>query len=328
MRKIFGTPELNKTAALALAASVLCAAPAAFAQSPAAPQALGAQFLTLGASSAYAFRDSSSGSALAQITRAQDGGAPAPAAAPASAVFARLDLTSPARAPALIRASYTPEFSNGPLAPIAPLAAPAAPARPFVHTGPDPSVFGSVAMRVSQTAFDGRWRRAVSAPQPVDARWREAVRAISLLPPRERVQAANAWVNHAVAFESDDLNYGVSDYWASARETMARGRGDCEDYAIAKMELLREAGVPSGDLYLLIARDLVRRADHALLLVRLDDGYWVLDSGTDRMLPAEQVADYRPIVTFSSAGEWMHGFHRTPGVTLASLVRVTPAFGR
>jgi len=307
MRKISHPARLISKLAAAASVLALGAAPAAHAQSAPTAQAIAAQFLTLGASAAYAFHDSSTGSALAQITRAQNGLAPAAAPPPA------------AMRPALIRASYVrPPASLG-----------FESLRSAPPAGPDPSVFGSTALRVSQTGLDWRWRRVADAQAPTDARWREAVARLSALPERERVQAANAWVNHAVAFESDIRNYGVSDYWASARETLARGRGDCEDYALAKMELLRAAGVPSRDLYLLVAHDLVRRADHALLLVRMDDAYWVLDSGGDQVMPAASVSDYRPVVTFSSAGEWMHGFGRVrSGITLASMVRVTPASGR
>jgi predicted transglutaminase-like cysteine proteinase len=192
-----------------------------------------------------------------------------------------------------------------------------------------PNVFGTVALRVSHTAMDARWTHAIHAAAPAENRWREAVGAASALPDHARLALANAWVNHAVTFESDIANYGVTDYWASARETIGRGRGDCEDFAIAKMEFLREAGVPARDLYLVIARDLVRRADHALLIVRLDDGYWVLDSGADEVLPAQAVADYRPLVTYSGAGqEWIHGYRRAPKIVLASAARLTPSYGR
>jgi len=313
MRKTSSSPDLLARLASAASALALCAAPAAHAQTAPSAQAIAAQFLTLGVSAAYAFHDSSTGSALAQITRVQNGLRAAPSAAPAPAVPA-----SGAVRPMLLEASYVR----------APAEARSEGFHAPVPVGPDPSVFGSIALPVSETGLDWRWRRVANAAPPTDARWREAVSTLSALPLRARVQAANAWINHAVAFQSDIQNYGVSDYWASARETLARGRGDCEDYAIAKMELLRAAGVPSRDLYLLIAHDLVRRADHALLLVRMDDGYWVLDSGVDEVMPAERVADYRPVVTFSSAGEWMHGFQRTPGITLARMVTVTPAFGR
>ena len=64
------------------------------------------------------------------------------------------------------------------------------------------------------------------------------------------------------------------------------------------------------DLYLVIAKDLVRRADHALLVVRAEGRMLVLDNGTDTILDAEDASDYRPVLTFSATGAWTHGYRR------------------
>jgi predicted transglutaminase-like cysteine proteinase len=113
--------------------------------------------------------------------------------------------------------------------------------------------------------------------------------------------------------------YGMRDHWATAAESLRRGQGDCEDYAIAKMEILRAAGVPARDLNLVIVRDLVRRQDHAVLAVRTDDGFVILDSSTDRVMFAADVRDYRPIMTFNSQGAWIHGYAQPePKIELAS----------
>lgn len=313
-------------AGLALAPALLLA-PCALAQTAPAAASQASQYLTLGTSGAFAFQDSSSGSALAQITRAQNGGAAgftAPAAPEPAAATPAPASGLPVQVAVVTRASYSWTYDGARLEPaIARVPFDLAP-RP----GADPSIFGSVALRVGRTALDARWLRAAYAAPPADSRWREAVRAASALPGPARLQLANTWVNHRIAFESDIENYGVSDYWASARESLARGRGDCEDYAIAKLELLRAAGVPAADLYLVVAKDLVRRVDHAVLVVRMSDGYWVLDNGTDEVLPADGVQDYRPVVTFSAGKTWLHGFRRTPDLMLASATRLAPASAR
>ena len=50
------------------------------------------------------------------------------------------------------------------------------------------------------------------------------------------------------------------DYWASPLETLDKGRGDCEDYAIAKYFSLLAAGVPVARLRLVYVRAHDRRA--------------------------------------------------------------------
>ncbi len=60
--------------------------------------------------------------------------------------------------------------------------------------------------------------------------------------------------------------------------TLATGRGDCEDYAIAKYEALREAGAAAHDVRLVIVRDLLANAEHALVAARLEGQWIVLDN--------------------------------------------------
>jgi predicted transglutaminase-like cysteine proteinase len=61
-------------------------------------------------------------------------------------------------------------------------------------------------------------------------------------------------------------------------------------------------------MYLTIARDLARNADHALLIVKQDGRYWVLDNSTNQLLDARESNDYRPILSYSSSGKWLHGY--------------------
>jgi predicted transglutaminase-like cysteine proteinase len=304
-------PPFVSRQACAAAAFAVTAAPLlpSNVQAQTAPAGAAAEYVQFGASAAPAFQDQPGGSALARIVQAQ-GGTLAPLAAPSLAGNAPTSLTR--------LANYAPgQAPRGPAA-----------ARARAAVGRSPDVFGAVALPVSHTAMDSRWAHVAHAAAPTDARWRRMAATAAALPEHRRLSLVNTWINDAITFESDLQNYGVSDYWASARESLARGRGDCEDYAIAKLQLLRAAGVPADALYLVVARDLVRRADHALLLVRLDDGFWVLDSATDDVLPAEAVADYRPIVTFSAGREWMHGYRRLPRLELASAAPPSPAVGR
>lgn len=120
--------------------------------------------------------------------------------------------------------------------------------------------------------------------------------------------AVNAWANARIRFVEDKVLYGKADYWANASTTLKRGAGDCEDIAIAKMQVLAALGLARDDMSLIIARDLVRKADHALLVVRMDGKNWVLDNSTNQLLDARSSYDYRPIMSFSSSGKWLHGY--------------------
>lgn len=250
-------------------------------------------------------------SALAQIEAQQAG---RPAAAPAAA-NANTDTDTQNDAPPVVtRASFTT---------LVPQVTP--PSRPRAYApalqdsvGAAPNLFGSVALVVSRTPEDGQWRRIADSRLPSsEGPWTPILERARGLPLMQQLQVVNAGVNRAITFTSDIQQYGVGDYWATARESLTNGRGDCEDYAIAKLQLLQALGVPADDLYLVLARDLDRQADHAVLAVRAEGRFWVLDSASG-VMSAESVRDYRPIMTFSANHTWLHGFRRAPEVMVAS----------
>ncbi len=181
-----------------------------------------------------------------------------------------------------------------------------------------PDVFGTVALSVSNTPLDARWHRVEHARVTGSyATWARSLRGFDA---SERADLVNRFVNNRVTFVDDSRQFGRPDVWLTASETLRRGRGDCEDYAIAKMQLLREAGISERDMYLVIAKDLVRRSDHAILVVRAGQRMLMLDNGSDELLDSESVADYRPVLTFAAGKAWTHGYRRSvaPAVTFAS----------
>jgi predicted transglutaminase-like cysteine proteinase len=91
---------------------------------------------------------------------------------------------------------------------------------------------------------------------------------------------------------------------------MARRSGDCEDYAIVKMQLLRNAGVGPTDMFMVIGNDNSLGSVHAMLLVREAGRMWVLDSLSDRILPSEDYGEFRPMLSFGSTGTWVYGYLR------------------
>jgi predicted transglutaminase-like cysteine proteinase len=169
-----------------------------------------------------------------------------------------------------------------------------------------PDVFGSVALRVDHTPLDARWKRVEhSGVTGSAARFAETKHGKDSV---EKLEAVNWYVNKRVRFVDDSVQFGRADVWSAANDTLNRGKGDCEDFAIAKLAMLRRAGFADRDLYLVVLKDLVRRADHAVLVARAGGHMYVLDNGTDRLLDSESVSDYRPILTFAYNGTWTHGY--------------------
>jgi predicted transglutaminase-like cysteine proteinase len=181
-----------------------------------------------------------------------------------------------------------------------------------------PNLFGTVAMPVGRTPEDAKWIRARAQVLGADGPWAGTLRQARAAGDLRRLAIVNAWVNHRIAYATPESQYGLVDYWATGRESLTSGRGNCTAYAIAKIELLRAAGVPAQDIYLVLVKDLVRRADHAVVAVRIDGRFVILDSGSDAVLSPDAVHDYRPILTYGYGHTWIHGYRAAPTLTLAS----------
>ena len=187
-----------------------------------------------------------------------------------------------------------------------------------------PDIFNSVALSIANSPLNARWSRVAGAGASGSAgAFAASLRGHGAI---AKLEAVNAYVNARVRFVDDSVQFSVGDRWMAPSETFGRGRGDCEDYAIAKRAMLRVAGVADKDLYLVVLKDLSRRADHAVLVVRAAGRFLVLDNGTDRIVDSATVRDYRPILTFTGGRTFTHGYRRdvAPTVTYASADVVAP----
>jgi predicted transglutaminase-like cysteine proteinase len=128
---------------------------------------------------------------------------------------------------------------------------------------------------------------------------------------RARLGEVNRAVNLSIRATSDRSQYGVDDFWSAPLATIEKGAGDCEDYAILKYLALREAGISPDDLRLLIVSYPRRRTIHAILAVRLDGEWLLLDNLTMVMVNSLEATQYQPLIaldyhaiTTFAAGSW------------------------
>jgi predicted transglutaminase-like cysteine proteinase len=119
---------------------------------------------------------------------------------------------------------------------------------------------------------------------------------------REKLDAVNRMINSAIVYTSDLAQHGVADLWSAPLETLASGRGDCEDYAIAKYVLLRESGVAAQDLRLLLVRDRSISQDHAVLAVREADRWLILDNRWAALTDSSEARHLTPLFAIDHKG--------------------------
>lgn len=180
------------------------------------------------------------------------------------------------------------------------------------------SELGTRAIPVKRTRFDDRWNHVRQAP-PASLMQAQLLRAgvTRGLAEGEVLQRVNQWVNRQIAYVNDDRNYRQSDYWATAEQTLTRGSGDCEDFAILKMHMLRAAGIDPDRVKLVLLRDLAANADHAFLLVQSQAGKVVLDNMTDRVYSGNDGSSVRPVLSFSGNQRWIHAYRGVQPTPLA-----------
>lgn len=180
-------------------------------------------------------------------------------------------------------------------------------AQPFYAAAPRKDlVLGSRMVPIARTIFDAQWQRVGANRANLSA---TLVRVGGKDGQRsELVASVNRWVNREITHAEDIDLFGKSDYWADAATTLRLGKGDCEDFALLKMELLASAGVSRDDMVLTLARDLIRRRDHAVLLVKDGDGWLMLDNVGSAPLDASQSHGYRPVMSLGAKQSWLHGY--------------------
>jgi predicted transglutaminase-like cysteine proteinase len=126
-----------------------------------------------------------------------------------------------------------------------------------------------------------------------------------------QIQAINQFFNHRILFRDDIEVWGQIDYWSSPLETLDKGQGDCEDYAIAKYFSLLAVGMPVSKLRLVYVRAEIGGPQgavqaHMVLAYYAAPGAepMILDNLISELRPASRRPDLVPVFSFNSEGLW------------------------
>lgn len=144
--------------------------------------------------------------------------------------------------------------------------------------------------------------------QRIDA-WQQLLATQKQLGEAEKLQVVNQFFNRQLRYAEDiDLWHEV-DYWATPIQSLIKGAGDCEDYAIAKYFSLRRLGIPAEKLRITYVKALRQNRAHMVLTYYSspDAMPLVLDSLMDPIKPASQRPDLLPVYAFNGEGLWLTG---------------------
>lgn len=148
-------------------------------------------------------------------------------------------------------------------------------------------------------------------------------RAGALPQERQRLTVVNNFFNQRIAFRDDTEVWGVIDYWATPLELLDKGRGDCEDYAIAKYMSLLAAGVPQPRLRMVYVRAQFQGRSQAHMVLAYypdpESEPLILDNINPEIRAASQRADLTPVFSFNGEGLWTGVGGTTAGNPLVRL---------
>jgi predicted transglutaminase-like cysteine proteinase len=139
--------------------------------------------------------------------------------------------------------------------------------------------------------------------------WNQMLQSEAKQPELEQLRAVNSFFNQQLSFQDDTRIWQQIDYWATPLESLIKGAGDCEDYALAKYFSLRNLGVPSEKLRITYVKALTRNQAHMVLTFYASSSAepWVLDNLIDDIRPASQRKDLLPVYAFNAEGLYLPG---------------------
>lgn len=151
-------------------------------------------------------------------------------------------------------------------------------------------------------------------------------------------EQTNLFYNRKIRYASDLRLWQQLDYWASPLETFGQGRGDCEDYAIAKYFTLLAGGIPASKMRLIYVKaDLPATATQPAESVgHMVLAYYaqptaepvILDNLTDEIRLASQRPDLKPVFSFNTEGLWQGVGQQSMGDPMARISKWRDAMNR
>jgi transglutaminase-like putative cysteine protease len=133
----------------------------------------------------------------------------------------------------------------------------------------------------------------------------------------DKALACLQFVRKHIEYTADKTSYGLNELWTFPGETLALGKGDCEDMSILLVSLLRNAGVPSYRIKVaagwVVAGKNAPLGGHAYPLflrqdeewVALDPCYYPNDLPVSQRPPVKNDSNYKDVwFTFNDEYSW------------------------
>lgn len=140
--------------------------------------------------------------------------------------------------------------------------------------------------------------------------WQNLLQHAPALSTSDKLKKVNEFFNRRIQFEADQIVWAKSDYWATPMETLAKGKGDCEDFTIAKYFTLLSLNIPNEQLRLIYVKARIGGPSSAIEQAHMVLAYYsapdaeplVLDNLITDVRPASRRTDLTPVFSFNRQG--------------------------
>jgi predicted transglutaminase-like cysteine proteinase len=138
--------------------------------------------------------------------------------------------------------------------------------------------------------------------------WIKMIVTIRGKPDKEKLIYVNNFFNSRIKWISDIDNWKEEDYWATPLETMARKRGDCEDFSISKYITLVLSGMPDAKLRITYVKARIDTASGAKNQAHMVLAYYpkanaepvILDNIVKEIVRGSLRRDLKPVFGFNT----------------------------
>ena len=169
-------------------------------------------------------------------------------------------------------------------------------------------------LAASAVAYDGARLQArlqaAGAAAPLMRDWSRMMDDNRDLTPDVKLKKVNEFFNRRIEFVDDQAVWGRSDFWATPFDSMTKGKGDCEDFVIAKYFSLLDMGIPDAQLRLIYVRARMGGPSSAVQQAHMVLAYYpspeaeplILDNLITEIRTAGRRPDLAPVFSFNRQG--------------------------
>jgi predicted transglutaminase-like cysteine proteinase len=133
------------------------------------------------------------------------------------------------------------------------------------------SMFAAGQIRIAENIKQAAQQRVGDCARERLESWEELIGKSQHLSDKKKMTLINNYFNQQIQSIADNDTFEGFDYWQSPIETLVRGLGDCEDYAMAKYVSLRLLGLPAENMLIGIVYYPAYFEMHAVLFVFLEE---------------------------------------------------------